>query len=363
MRYFIIPIFVPHLGCPHQCIFCNQRSITGVSNPTTTPNLLEKTVKLYLKTWGKKEGLKTQIAFYGGSFTGLDLKIQESLLSKAHDFINRGEVSSIRISTRPDYIDSEIVRLLKDYGVDTIELGVQSMADRVLMLSMRGHTSADVEMAVETIKGYDLELGLQIMPGLPEDTPDLIMNTVDRIIKMRPDFVRIYPTLVIKDTPLEGLYLRGGFLPMTLDEAVTICKKALIKFKIADIRVVRLGLQSTPELERQGTIIAGPYHPSFRHLVESAIFFDMAMRLIEKSPLYDERLTFRVMPEEYSYFCGQKNGNIAKLKERYKKKDIKVIREMGVKKGTLELIAGSSIFCIEREDLNRSLFTPLNPEQ
>ncbi|HCX90532.1 MAG: radical SAM protein [Deltaproteobacteria bacterium CG12_big_fil_rev_8_21_14_0_65_43_10] len=352
MKFFIIPIFAPHLGCPHQCIFCNQRSISGVSNPTTTPNLLEKTVKLYLKTWGKKEDFKTQIAFYGGSFTGLDLKIQESLLSKAHDFINRGEVSSIRISTRPDYIDSEIVCLLKDYGVDTIELGVQSMADRVLMLSRRGHTSSDVEMAVETIKGYDLELGLQIMPGLPGDTPDLIVNTVDRIIKMRPDFVRIYPTLVIKDTPLEELYLRGNFLPMTLYEAVNICKKALLRFKIADIPVIRLGLQSTPELERQGTIIAGPYHPSFRHLVESAIFLEMGERLIEKSPLYDERLTFRVTPEDYSYFCGQKNGNIAKLKERYKKKDIKVIREISVKKGSLELITDSSTFCIDHRELN-----------
>lgn len=351
MRYFIIPIFVPHLGCPHQCIFCNQRSISGVSNSTTTPNLLEKTVKLYLKTWGKKGGFKTQIAFYGGSFTGLDSKIQESLLSKAHDFINRGEVSSIRISTRPDYINSEIICLLKDYGVDTIELGVQSMADRVLMLSRRGHTSSDVEMAVETIKGYDLELGLQIMPGLPEDTPDLIMNTVDRIIKMRPDFMRIYPTLVIKDTPLEELYLRGGFLPMTLDEAVNICKEALLRFKIADIPVVRLGLQSTPELEKQGTIIAGPYHSSFRHLVEAAIFLEMAMRLVEKSPVCDERLVFRVRPEEYYYFCGQKNENIAKLKERYNVGYIKVIREMGVKKSSLELITDSSTFCIDHREL------------
>ncbi|RJP58552.1 MAG: radical SAM protein [Deltaproteobacteria bacterium] len=351
MRYFIIPIFVPHLGCPHQCIFCNQRNITGVSDPATTPNLLEETVSLYLETWGKKDGFKTQIAFYGGSFTGLDLELQKSLLSRAHNFISRGEVSSIRISTRPDYIDSEIVSLLEDYGVDTVELGVQSMADRVLTLSGRGHTSADVEMAVETIKGYDLELGLQIMPGLPGDTPDLIMNTVDKIIKIGPDFVRIYPTLVIKDTPLEKLYLRGGFLPMTLDEAVSICKNALVKFKIADIPVIRLGLQSTPELERQGTIIAGPYHPSFRHLVESAIFFDMAERLIEKSPLYDERLTFRVTSEDYSYFCGQKNGNIAKLKERYKKKDIKVIREMDVKKGTLELVTDSSTFCIDHRKL------------
>ncbi|MFH2012947.1 MAG: radical SAM protein [Pseudomonadota bacterium] len=351
MKFFIIPIFVPHLGCPHQCVFCNQMTVTGVSDPAMTPDLLEETVKLYLKSWGKKDGYKMQIAFYGGSFTGLDSGVQESLLSKANEFIKKGEVSSIRISTRPDYIDSEVVYSLKDYGVDTIELGVQSMVDRVLMLSGRGHTSADVEMAVKTIKEHDLELGLQIMPGLPDDTQDTIINTVDKVIKMGPDFVRIYPTLVIKDTPLEVLYLRGGFLPMTLDEAVDICKKALLRFKVANIPVIRLGLQPTPELEREGTILAGPYHPSLRHLVESAIFYEMAERLIDKSSFHDESLTFRVTPKDYSFFCGQKNGNIAKLKQKYKGKDLKVIRETGVKRGFLELITDSFISSIDSREL------------
>lgn len=353
MRYFIIPIFVPHLGCPHQCVFCNQRRITGASHSAVTQDLLEKTIKLYIRTWVKRERVKTQVAFYGGSFTGLDFNIQESLLSKTHDFIKSGMIDSIRISTRPDYIDSDTVCFLKAHGVETIELGVQSMVDRVLTLSGRGHTSSDVQKAVGIIKRHKLEIGLQIMPGLPGDTQELIMDTVNMVIEMRPDFVRIYPTLVIKDTPLEEFYLRGKFLPMTLDGAVNICKKVILVLNNADIPVVRLGLQPTEELERDGTIVAGPYHPSFRQLVESSIFIDMATILLERVSLCDKKLTFRVNSKDYSYFCGQKNSNIAKLKERYKLKDIGVISEIGVKRGTLELIAGTSIFCIKRKELIR----------
>ncbi len=339
------------MGCPHRCIFCNQRRIAGVSGSLVTQDSLEDTVKLYLRTKPKKEGMKTQIAFYGGSFTGMDLNVQESLLCSAYSFIKDGKVDSIRVSTRPDCIDPDIVSFLKAYKVGTIELGVQSMVDRVLMQSNRGHTSYDTLKAVKTISRNELELGLQIMPGLPGDTPELILHTVDRVIEMKPDFVRIYPTMVIKDTPLEELYLKGSFEPMTLDEAIDICKEALLRFKNADIPIVRVGLQPTPELEREGTIIAGPSHPSFRQLVESAIFFEMAKRLIEKCTTLDKKPTFSVNPKEYSYFCGQKNKNIAKLKERYKLKEINVMPEMGVKKGALGLLTGTSMSCIDSKEL------------
>lgn len=321
-----------------------------MSNASVTPDFVEKTVKQHLTTRQRKDRLKTQIAFYGGSFTGLDLEIQKSLLFKAHDFIKDGEVNSIRISTRPDYIDHNTMRFLKGYGVETIELGVQSMVDRILALSRRGHTSSDVETAVRTIKEHRLEIGLQIMPGLPGDTPELIVDTVDRVINMNPDFVRIYPTLIVRGTPLEELYSKGRFSPMTLDEAVNICKKALLRFENADIPVVRLGLQPTPELEKKGTIIAGPYHPSFRQLVESSIFFEMAARLIEKAPLHNGRPNFRINRKDYSYFCGQKNWNIARLKEEYRLKDIEITPDIGVKRGTLELMIGSSTFYTGRRE-------------
>ncbi len=295
--------------------------------------------------------LRTQIAFYGGSFTGIDSDIQKSLLSKACDFIKDGQVDSLRISTRPDYIDPDTVRLLVDYGVETIELGVQSMVDRVLALSGRGHTSSHVESAVKIIKEHKLEVGLQIMPGLPGDNPKQIMYTVDRVIAMKPDFVRIYPTLVIKDTPLEELYSKGRFSPMTLDEAVYVCEKALLKLDNAHIPVVRLGLQPTPQLEKKGTIIAGPFHPSFRQLVESSIFFDMSVRLADRDHQPRESLRFRINSKDYSYFCGQKNRNIAKLRERYGLKEIEIITEDSVKRNTVELINGSYISYIERNEL------------
>lgn len=351
MRHFIIPIFVPFLGCPHQCIFCDQKKITGVPSPIVTPGQVEKTVKQYIITRGRKQLSTTQVAFYGGTFTGLDLDTQKSLLSVVHKFIADGEVDAIRISTRPDYIAPDTLQFLKDYEVDTIELGVQSMVDRVLALSGRGHTACDVEKAVKAIKEHKLKVGLQIMPGLPGDTPRLADNTVDRVIKMKPDFVRIYPTLVIKDTLLEKLYSRGKFSPMTLSEAVKFCAKALLKFGAADIPVVRVGLQPTPELERKGTIVAGPYHPAFRQLAESAIFFRMATMLIEQMPIHNGRPKFRVNGKDYSYFCGQKNENIARLKEMYQLEDVEIVAETGVKKDAVELVVGSSIALIERKDL------------
>jgi len=359
MRRFIIPIFVPHLGCPHQCIFCNQRTISGVSHSMVTPDIVDKTVRLHLQTWGGREKLKTQIAFYGGSFSGLDPDVQESFLSKAHVFIKRGDVDSIRISTRPDYINPKIVGFLKDHGVETIELGVQSMADKVLRLSGRGHTSSHVRKAVKTLKDYEVEIGVQIMPGLPGDTPELIMDTVEMVIGLEPDFVRIYPTLVIKDTPLEELHSKGSFLPMTLDKAVDTCAKGLLKFQNAGIEVVRIGLQPTPELEEEGNIIAGPYHPSFRHLVESAVFFEMTIRLIKEADLNSlgQILTFKINPRDYSYFCGQKNNNLIKLKELHRVKDIKVTPETSVKRGSLELDMGGSVFHIRR----RELTNPVHP--
>ncbi|MDY6853370.1 MAG: radical SAM protein [Thermodesulfobacteriota bacterium] len=351
IRHFIIPIFVPHMGCPHRCVFCNQRRVTGLSGSSVTQDLLEDTVKLYLQTKPNKESLKTQIAFYGGSFTGIEINIQEFLLCSGYRFIKDGRVDSMRISTRPDCIDPEIVSFLEAYRVETIELGVQSMVDRVLIQSNRGHTAYDTLKAVETISKKQLELGLQIMPGLPGDTPEFILNTVDKVIEMKPDFVRIYPTVVIRDTPLEELYLKGSFKPMTMDETIDICKEALLRFRKVDIPVARVGLQPTPELEKKDAVIAGPSHPSFRQLVESAIFFEMAERLIEKCPTLDKKPTFNVNPKEYSFFCGQKNRNVAKLKERYKLKEIDVISEMRVNKGALELLTGNTIYNIDSKEL------------
>ena len=261
-RQLIIPIFIPQQGCPHQCVFCNQSKITGQEKLPDTAYVAD-TVGAYLKTW--KGSGKREIAFYGGSFTGLDSSVQERFLDTAFGFIHRGLIDSIRVSTRPDYITDEGLLLLKRYKVETVELGVQSMVNEVLRFSGRGHTAADTVTAVALLKKYGFKVGLQFMPGLPGDTSETILYTASKIVELQPDFVRIYPTIVVRDTPLEKMYVTGLYRPWSLADMIDICRKLVSLFNAHGIIIIRLGLQSTETLE-QG-IVAGPYHPSLRELV------------------------------------------------------------------------------------------------
>lgn len=263
-KQLIIPIFIPQYGCPHQCVFCNQKTISGIEKPPDAAYVSD-TVDTYLKTW--KGSGKREVAFYGGSFTGLDRAIQEVFLSAACKFINRGLIDSVRVSTRPDYITDEGLLLLKRYNVETVELGVQSMDAEVLRLSGRGHTVEDTTIAISALKKHGFLVGLQFMPGLPGDTCETIFSTAAKIIGLRPDFVRIYPTIVVKDTPLEKMYLAGSYKPWPLPEMTDICRKLVSLFDAKGIPIIRLGLQPTEALEQN--ILAGPYHPSFRNLLNS----------------------------------------------------------------------------------------------
>lgn len=261
-KQLIIPIFIPQYGCPHQCVFCNQQKITGKEK---FPDARETatTIETYLKTW--KGAGKREVAFYGGSFTCLDRNIQEDFLASAHRFVTSGLIDSIRISTRPDYITDEGLLLLKKYNVETVELGAQSMNDEILRLSGRGHAAGDTSAAVALLKKHGFKVGLQFMPGLPGDTGETIFHTASMIAGLQPDFVRIYPTIVVKDTPLEKMYLAGLYKPWSLADMTDICKKLVSLFHAKEIPIIRLGLQPTESLE-QG-IVTGPYHPSFRELV------------------------------------------------------------------------------------------------
>lgn len=267
-KQLIIPIFIPHLGCPHRCVFCNQKRITGeIPRPTIVgfqiPNIKE-TVERYLSTW--KGNGRIEIAFYGGSFTGLDHNLQEGFLKTAYRFIDEGRVDALRVSTRPDYITDDGLTLLRGYGVGTVELGVQSMMEDMLIKAERGHSAEDVYSALGILKRRGFKVGIQIMPGLPGDTRETILFTVKEVVRLGPDFVRVYPTLVVRDTPLEGLYLKGLYKPWSLVDMVSVCKEVNELFKIAGIPVIRFGLQPTEGL-LQG-IVAGPFHPSFRQLLE-----------------------------------------------------------------------------------------------
>ncbi|MCC3865770.1 radical SAM protein [Terrisporobacter petrolearius] len=277
MKKRIIPIFVPHRGCPHDCIFCNQKKITGVSTEVTSEearNIIEE----YLPTIPKDASV--EIAFFGGSFTAIDEKTQNELLSVAKEYVDKGLVSDIRMSTRPDCISVDILNRLKEYKTTIIELGVQSMDAKVLHDSARGHDIESVINSSNLIKESGINLGLQMMVGLPSDTEEKCIETAKKFIELNPFCVRIYPTLVVKDTGLETLLNKGEYKPFTLEECISIVKKLLVLFYVNNINVIRVGLQATEDIQLGKGIVDGPYHPAFRELVEGEMIKDYLHYLV-----------------------------------------------------------------------------------
>lgn len=331
----IIPFFIPHSGCPHQCVFCNQKNITGQKTPPDL-SLIAKKITEYVNT--KTSDDRVQIAFYGGTFTALPLDLQQSYLEATQPFLKSGQIRSIRLSTRPDCINRQILEMLKRYHVDTVELGVQSMNDQVLTLSGRGHTAQDTVKAVKQLYEFSFNVGLQLMPGLPGDSGKIWMETVDKSIALKPDFVRIYPALVIKDTPLENLYKAGAYIPLSIEEAVAVCKDALLKFESAGIKVIRIGLQPTEALQKPGIVVSGPYHPAFRQLVESSILLDrMKAALLRRNNAADA--VFLVHPGDISNAIGQKRSNIDVLKKQFGLKKVYLQPDKKVLRRTVTLAA------------------------
>lgn len=310
MKTYNIPIFVPHRGCPFDCVFCNQKRITGTVKSVTAADV-RQIIDKHLETIGKDSAC-IEAAFFGGSFTGIPINEQTELLSAAQEYILDGRIDGIRLSTRPDYIDREILNNLKKYGVTTIELGVQSMDDEVLAAAGRGHSAKQVKEAVKLIREYDFTLGLQMMTGLPSDTAEKSIYTAEEIIKLKPDIVRIYPTLTIEDTCLAELYREGKYTPQSVFEAVELCKTLLQLFERNNIRVIRLGLQSTDEICENGSVIAGPVHSAFGELVEGSIYCDLILKAIGDAR--DCCVTAFVNPKEISKAVGNKKANAIRLK-------------------------------------------------
>ena len=257
---------MPHRGCPHQCSFCNQRHITGEIEEVT-PEKVRNTIERCLQTIDSNK-YKTAVAFYGGSFTAIEKERQDELLAAAYEYVKADKVESIRLSTRPDAIDTDVLQNLKRYSVTEIELGVQSMCDEVLSANKRGHTAADVVKAAKLIKKHGFSLGLQMMPGLIGDSKEKSLYTAREIAKLAPEFVRIYPTLVFCDTPLYDEYKSGRYTPLPLTQAVDICKALTEIFEEHKIKVIRVGL--LVEEHAKEKLIAGPYHDNFRQLVQKA---------------------------------------------------------------------------------------------
>ncbi len=315
-RPFIIPVFLPHAGCPHQCVFCNQVSITGAKHQAAVPDTIRDQIHEFLKF--KKENRKpVQIAFFGGNFLGLKLEEIKFWLDLAGAFVSRGLVDGIRFSTRPDTIDAARLDALEGYPVSTVELGVQSMDDRVLARAGRGHNAQDTIRAAKALKKRQLSVGLQMMVGLPGDSEARSLATARKIADLRPECTRIYPTVVVANSRLATLFNNGEYQPLSLETAVTLVKKAYLLFKQAGIEVIRMGLQTTEDLADGSTILAGPHHPAFGHLVYSEIFYDKALAAIEAAGLVRDTLTIRVNPRSISKMRGLNNANIKKLKKMY----------------------------------------------
>ena len=305
MKHANISLFVPHVGCRHRCSFCDQNTITGESLLPHEKEV-DEAVAVALES-GKVDPKNTEIAFFGGSFTAIREDYMTELLDAAYKYVEAGTVSGIRISTRPDAIDENILNLLKRKGVKAIELGAQSMCDEVLEKNRRGHTKEDVKKASALIKEFGFELGLQMMTGLCGTTHETDIATAEEIIALKPDTVRIYPTIILEGTHLGELYKKGEYKTYSLSESVSLCAELLEKFRKNGIRVIRLGLHNI----EQEKYLSGPWHPAFRELCEAEIYYNNALKILKTYP--EGKYTLLVSPSAISKMTGQNKQNLARL--------------------------------------------------
>ena len=332
-RNSIIPVFVPHLGCPNDCVFCNQRRISGHTEPATA-----QTVRTAIENAAAlpPKGAKRQLAFYGGSFTAIPVAEQTALFEAAKPYLDDGTISSIRLSTRPDAIDVETLARLKKYSVQTVELGAQSLCDKVLWLSNRGHTAKEVEDAARLVKQAGFELILQMMTGLPGDTDESCVETAKKIIALRPDGVRIYPTVIVRDTELYDMWKAGTYKEHTVSDAVRVCAKITRLFDEAGIPSIRMGLNPTEDLSG-GDAVGGAYHPALGELVRSRMMLDKAVQLLDGIEP-DKRVVLGVNKSDVSKMIGQHRCNAEALKSQFKLKSIKIM-QTDINSGEIKLLS------------------------
>jgi len=350
IRPFIIPIFIPHAGCPHQCAFCNQTLITDRPENMPSKKDISADITRFL-SYHRPHHESPQISFYGGTFLGIGKERILKFLGVAEGFVSRGEAASIRFSTRPDTISPEMLDLIQAFPVRTIELGVQSMDDSVLRLSQRGHTALDTRRAVSLIKEGGYEIGLQMMIGLPGQDEFSALATAREIAGLRPDGVRIYPAIVLKNSRMETWYQEGTYEPLSLGVAVTQTKKLYDVFQDKQIPVIRMGLQASESLDFDRAIVAGPYHPAFGHLVHSEIFFDKAASALASETTPIHKTVFVVHPSSIPKMRGLHNANIERLKSLFQIDSIELVPDVSISKETLhvEVIRGTHPFDAKRK--------------
>nr|WP_319495445.1 radical SAM protein [uncultured Desulfobacter sp.] len=324
----VIPFFIPHQGCPHLCIFCNQRLIANQTSKVQTisheTSRLDDVIQTYLQF--KKNRSRVELAFFGGNFLGLETSRILGLLEAVQPWIRRGQIHGIRCSTRPDTVTPQTIDLVRPFGLDTVELGVQSMDDRVLALAERGHTSEDTRNALALLKENDLKTGIQVMIGLPGDDDAGSVLTAQMLAELKPDLARIYPLLVLHGSKLAHWYQSGRYVPLSLDQAVDQTKKMVTIFRRAGVSVARIGLQATEMMEDTRQMLAGPWHPAFGHLVLSALMFDQACDNIDAAigrwksvgtSNEQTSIVLQVNPRSLSRLQGDRKTNLERLSRKY----------------------------------------------
>ncbi|MCK5781705.1 MAG: radical SAM protein [Flavobacteriales bacterium] len=307
VRHYNIPIFIPELACPHQCVFCNQEKISG-TDEAPKPEEISGIIDTWLSTIDT-EISHVELAFFGGSFTGIPVNLQEEYLKEVLPYIESGEIKGIRLSTRPDYINQDILDLLKKYGVTSIELGAQSLDKFVLKMAGRGHSTEDVKIAAKLINENGFELGLQMMLGLPFDTKEKSIYTAKKIIELGAKTTRIYPTLVIDGTALGKQYKEGTYKAICLEDAIDWTKDIIMLFEDAKVTVLRTGLHPSEEFEDDKSLLAGPYHPSFKEMVMTEVWKDKLSNLMTD----ENDLRIFVNPSQVNFAVGYKAKNKTEL--------------------------------------------------
>lgn len=354
----IIPFFIPHAGCPFTCVFCNQWKISG-NEGEIKPEEIDGYVAAYLQKSRLWPDRYREIAFYGGSFTALPSKKQLSLLQAAAEQKKKGRIKGIRLSTRPDFIDRPILERLFSYGVTTVELGVQSLVDEVLEKTCRGHSVADTTRALQLLREYPFQVGYQLMLGLPGDSFTYARLTAEKTVAAQPDFVRIYPTLVLRGTELEKWYQEGRYTPWSLQDAVRVAASWLGVFSLYQIPVIRLGLQARENLSSEKDLVAGPYHPAFGELVESRLMLEQIEKGWQELRADKSRkpgiegensLIISFAPRDYSKVVGQNKRNLHELKQKYGLDKITLIPNEEIAENDLEIKTSLQTVKIKRKD-------------
>lgn len=306
MRPLIIPFFIPHAGCPHTCLFCNQHLISGVKQDLPSAELIQETVQQWL---ARSPDRAAEVAFYGGSFTLLPGKQQEQLLGAVQPLIEQQKIKSIRISTRPDALDEAVLAFLANHKVTTIEVGVQSLDDQVLLLSKRGHTAADSLAAIQRVKVAGFQVGAQLLPGLPGDTQAKALASVKGVIAAGAEFVRIYPAVVLSGTALADQFNAGQYQPPDLEQGVKNCARMFHLCLQAGIPVIRIGLQAEEGLSVEGAILAGCWHPALGQLVKAQLYYDLVVTLAVQF-VSTEGLQLACHPDRLSELQGHARSNL-----------------------------------------------------